>query len=105
SQRFSELPALLLAAQSVHQFVEISLENGGQAMEGEIDPVIGDPALGEVVGADALAALSRAPLALAIGGDGRGLLVLRPLEEPRLEHAHGLGPVLDLGALVLAGDD
>src|SRR5215468_10831716 len=73
-------------------------------MQREVDPVIGYPALREVVGADPLAPLSRAHLAPAISGDGRRLLLLRALEEARLEHAHGFRSVLDLRAFVLAGD-
>ena len=91
--------------QRVDQLVEIALEHGGQPVQGEVDPVIGDPALGKVVGADPLAALAGADLAPPVRRDGGGLLLLRPLEQPGLEHAQGLRPVLDLRALVLAGHD
>src|SRR6266545_7989174 len=74
-------------------------------MEREVDAVVRDAALGNVVGADALAALARADLAAAVGGDRGSLLLLRALEQPGLEHPKRLCPVLDLGALVLAGDD
>src|SRR4029453_12146997 len=60
--------------------------------------------LREVVGADALAALTGAHLAPAVRRDGRRLLLLRALEQAGLQPPQGLRPVLDLRALVLAGD-
>src|SRR4029434_9957716 len=69
----------------------------------EADAVIRHAGLGEVVRPDALAPLPGAHLAPPVGGDGGGLLVLGALEQARLEHTHGLRPVLDLRALVLAG--
>ena len=73
-------------------------------MRGEADAVIGDAALREIIGADALGAVAGADLALA---------VLRPLGielgaleivEPRAQHLHRLGLVLVLRLLVLLAD-
>ena len=44
--------------------------------------VVGDPALGEVVGADALGPVAAAHLAAALGGDGGVLLLLLRLWKP-----------------------
>jgi hypothetical protein len=74
-----------------------------QLVDRQPDAVIRDTALREVVGADPLAPLARPDLALARRGDLGPLLLLRLLEQPRSQHAHRLGAVLDLGALVLAG--
>src|SRR6185436_21076330 len=79
-------------------------ENFRQLMDREPDPVIGDAALREVVGADPLAPLARPDLALARRGDLGALLLLRLLEEAGPQDAHRLSAVLDLRALVLAGD-
>ena len=67
--------------------------------------MVGDAGLREVVSADPLAALAGPDLAAPFRGDRRLLLFLGALEEPRLEHAHGLRTVLDLRALVLARHD
>src|SRR5437016_4152130 len=91
--------------EGVDQLVEVALEHGRQPMEREPDAVIGDARLREVVGADPLAALAGADLALAIRRDRRLPLFLRALEEPGLEDAHRLRPGLDLRALVLARHD
>src|SRR5690606_16349296 len=75
-----------------------------QGIQGQVDAVIGDPALGKVVGADALGAVARTDQQLATVGDflvGRGvLLVLQLGRQP----GHGLGAVLVLRALFLAFD-
>src|SRR6266511_4200882 len=100
--RLRQLLALLPVPEGVDQLIQVTLEDGGEPVEREVDPVIRDATLGEVIGADALATLARAHLAPPVGGDGGGLLMLRALEEPRPEHPHGLRPVLDLRPLVLA---
>ena len=66
--------------------------------------MVGDAALGEIVGADALVAHAGAHLTAAFAGD----LVVDPglldLVELAGQHLHALLPVLDLAALLLAGD-
>ena len=100
-----ELLGLLGRGQGLDDLVEVTLQHIGQPVEGQADPVVGDPGLGEVVGPDPLAPLAGADLAPAVGGDGRRLLLLRPLEQARAQHPERLRPVLQLRPLVLAGDD
>ena len=76
-----------------------------EVVRGELDPVVGDPALGEVVGADLLRALARAHLGAALGGDLRLLLRELLLVEARAQDPHRLLAVLELGLLVLHRDD
>src|SRR5262245_21796198 len=100
--RFCELLALLPIPKRVDQLVQVALEDGREAVQREIDPVVGDPTLRKVLGADPLAPLAGPDLAPAIGSDGRGLFVLGALEQTSPEHPHGLCPILDLRPLVLA---
>jgi hypothetical protein len=58
--------------------------------------VIRHPALGEVVGADALGAIARTDLRPAVGGPRRVDLGPLRVEEPRAQHRHG-----DLAVAVL----
>ena len=60
------------------------------------------PALGEVIGADALVAHAGAHLAAAVLGDGVRLLLRLLLPEPGAEDLEGLLLVLKLAALILA---
>src|SRR5206468_10122835 len=62
-----------------------------------------DLVLGEVVCADAFAALAGAHLAAPVGGDCGLLLFLGALEEAGLQDPQRLRTVLELRALVLAG--
>ena len=65
--------------------------------------MIGHPALGEVVGADALAPVpgaNLAPAALGVGGVHLGLLLL---VDAAAQHLHGLFAVFHLAFLILAG--
>src|SRR5690606_11242995 len=65
----------------------------------------GDPALREVVGADALAAVAAADLQPARLRLRRRLSRTLLVQQPGLEQGHGAGAVLVLAALVLALDD
>src|SRR5262249_55988016 len=69
------------------------------------DAVIGDPVLREVVGPDLFGAVARADLRLAAGGFARDLALALGLEDARAQDLHRLRAILDLRALVLAGDD
>ncbi len=73
-------------------------------MEGQADPVVGDPRLGEIVGSDPLASFPGSNLAPAVGRDLGLLLLLSLFQKARAQHPHRLRPVFQLGALVLAGD-
>src|SRR5262249_51243263 len=89
----------------VDQLVQIALEHGRQAVQREPDAMVGDAGLRKVVGSNPLAPLTGPDLALPIRSDRRLLLLLGALQEPCLEHTHGLRAVLDLRALVLARHD
>ena len=70
-----------------------------------VGAVVGDLRVGvEHVGADAVAESGRGVLALDAGALVR-LLVHLPLQEPGAQDLHRALAVLDLGALVLTGDD
>src|SRR5271169_2104195 len=71
-------------------------------MRSEADAMIGHAILRKVVGADLLAAVTRADHGLAFLGQGILLLLLFHLVEPRTQDAHTLFAVLDLRLLVLA---
>src|SRR3546814_3858410 len=64
--------------------------------------MVGDAALREVVGADALGAVAAADLALARCGALVDLPLALLLVEARAQHLHRLGAVLVLRLLVLA---
>ena len=57
-----QLIGLVFARQCIDEFTEIALHDFWQAIEGQGDAVVGDPALREVVGANALAAVAGADL-------------------------------------------
>ena len=67
--------------------------------------MVGQPALREVVGADALAAIARADLQPARFGLRRGLFGPLLVEQARLQQRHRARAILVLAALVLALDD
>ena len=71
-------------------------------IEGQADAVVRHPALGKIVGADALAAVAAAHLALPRPGNGGVLLGPLHLIEPGPQDLHGLILVLILAPLVLA---
>ena len=66
--------------------------------------MIGDPALGEIVGADALVALAAAHLGLAVLGVSRVLLGAVEVIKARFQHLHGLFFIFQLALFVLTGD-
>src|SRR5439155_310392 len=96
---------LLARHQRVHDRVDLAVQHAVQGVEGHVDPVVGHPALGEVVGADLLRAVARADHGLAVGGDLALLLAARALEKPRAQDLERLRLVLVLRLLVLTGDD
>src|SRR6185369_8591140 len=75
-----------------------------QAVQGQADAVIGHAPLGEVVGADTFRTVAGTDLLLAVGGKFGILLLDDVVHDAGLEDLHGLGPVLDLAAFLLAGD-
>ena len=91
--------------QGVDHGAQVAGEHRVQVVGLEADPVVGDPVLTEVVGADPLRAVHGAHLA----PPGRGCLGRRLLlgrgDQPGAQHPHRRLLVLQLGALVLAADD
>src|SRR5205085_2201434 len=89
----------------LHDGVEVAVEHLVQVVRLVAGAVVGDAVLRKVVRADALGAVDGAHLAAAgIGRRGVGGL-LRRGEQPRPQDAQGRLLVLQLGLLVLAGDD
>ena len=97
--------AAVLGLERVGELLEVAVEDLVEAVDRVLDAVVGEPVLGEVVGADLLRALARPDLR----APGRRLLRLLALAlglvEARAEHAHRLLLVLELRLLVLHRDD
>src|SRR5450759_2742170 len=100
-----ERSALLLGRERVGELAQIAVQDLIEPVERQLDAVIGDPTLGEVVGANLLRPLARADLQ----SPGRRLLVLMALAlalvEEGAQDAHRPRLVLELRALVLHRDD
>ncbi|MNP39445.1 hypothetical protein D3C76_1330210 [compost metagenome] len=75
-----QLIGLVLGQQRLDHCIDAPGEDFVEGIQGQVDPVVGDPALGEVVGADAFRAIPRTHQQLTLAGDGirggAGLLVV-----------------------------
>src|SRR5262249_49217645 len=92
-----ELARVMLGDQSIDQLVERgAFQHLVELVQRQADAVIGDPPLGEIVGADALRAVARADLALALRGPRVGRLLALQLIEARAQHLHGKAAILML---------
>src|SRR5262249_29248860 len=69
SGRILELFGLIVSGHLIQQLHQIAIEDLGEAMGREVDPMIGDAVLREVVGPDLFRSLSGAHLAAAIFRD------------------------------------
>src|SRR5512137_1486343 len=99
-----EEPVLLGVDQGLDHRVEVTSEDRVQAVQGEVDPVVGHAGLRVVVRAylrAPVAAPDHAPPCLCTL---RVLLLPHQGKEPRGQDLHRLGLVLVLALLVLAGD-
>src|SRR3954471_15598131 len=96
---------LVLGDERTDQLVELAFQYLGQAVEGEVDAVIGHPALRVIVGADSLGTVAGADHRLARPRPLRGEPLALLLVEAGAEHLQGLGLVLVLRLLVLLDDD
>jgi len=65
---------------------DVTVDKGGEVIDGQVDAVIGDAVLGIVVGADFFLASAAADEAAAVGGVFGGLLLLFALEEAGAEN-------------------
>src|SRR5262249_43569592 len=92
----------VVVPQRLDQFAQVAGDDGVQLVQAQLDPVVGDPVLREVVGADLLAAVARADLRLPLLRPRVVELLLLPLVRAAAGDAHGPVEVLVLAALVLA---
>ena len=72
-----------------HHFTQIARHHGRQRIQRQVDPVIGHAALGEIIGADAFAAIARPHLRFAV----RRTCIVHAgafqIVEPCAQHLHG----------------
>ncbi len=85
--------------------VQVAVHDARQVVDGQADPVVGDPVLREVVGPDLVRAVARPDHRPPGRRVGRALLLLLEVVQPRAQHGHRLGLVLVLALLVLDLDD
>src|SRR5215218_8552561 len=95
---FERAPAGL-GRQRVGELRQLSLEDAVELVLREPDPVVGDPVLREVVGADLLGAVARADLRPARRVELGALALELLFVEPRAQDAHRLLAVLQLRLL------
>ena len=96
----------MFGGQRIHQFAQrLTSQYLWQLVEREIDAMIGDAALREIIGADALAALAAPDHELARGGDLRALLLLLFFQQARAQNLYGTltGNVTDASAAPVPG--
>src|SRR5262245_12283098 len=96
---------LVELAEVVDEGVDFAFHDAGQVAEADVDAVVGDTVLREVVGADLFAAIAGADLGAAGVAALLHQALLLHVVEARAEDEQGLGFVLQLRLLVLAGDD
>src|SRR5882724_359915 len=92
-------------AERVHERLELPTQDVGQIVHREVDPVVGDPALGEIVSADLGGPVAGADHRAALAGPLGLLLGDHPVEQPGAQHLQRLDLVLELRLLVLLLDD
>src|SRR5437867_1925106 len=102
---FPEAFGLIVGFQRVEKLVERSIQHRFQLVDRQADTMVRDPILGEIVGADLLATVSRANHPPPLLRQGLLLLAALDVQQARAQHLQGLRFVLVPGFLVLAGDD
>src|SRR5947209_11755619 len=100
-----QAPALLVVLKRVGQLVELTEQDLVEVVHPQVDAVVIDAALAVVVGADLLGAIAGAHLGEPAGPQLGLLLGQRTLIQPSTQHAHRPLTILQLGLLVLHGDD
>src|SRR3954470_7757797 len=91
--------------QSREHVAEVAVQHRGEVVRLVADPVIGDPVLREVVGADPLAAVDGAYLAAPLVARRRGRLLTGGRQQAGAQDAERGLPVLQLALLVLRAHD
>ena len=96
----------ILGRKRVDQFAQPrAFEHFIELVQRQVNAVVGDPALGEIIGADAFRTVARADHRLARAGALARQPLALELEQPRAQHLERLGLVLVLRFLVLLDDD
>lgn len=96
---------MLFLDEGIEKLLNVAIHDEVEAVEGEADPVVGEPVLGEVVRADFFAPIAGADLTFSEFTTLFSEPLLLGLVQFGAQDSHGLELVLLLAALVLAGDD
>src|SRR4051812_33234158 len=86
---------LVVRLKAVDDLVDLALHHVGKLIERQPDAMVGEPALGEVVGADSLAPVPGADHAAAGVGMLLGRAFLLLVKQARAQDLHGLVLVLE----------
>ena len=87
--RFALLPQLFRRVggdECVKDLVHVAVQELVELVNRQLDAVVGHTIFREIIGADALRAVARADLTLAVGRDGGTLLFYLGLVQPRTQH-------------------
>src|SRR2546430_6194055 len=104
-RRFAQTVALVPGDEAVDHRIEVAgFHELWQLVVLEVDPVVGDPSLRIVIGTNFFAAVARAHGRTTNFGQGLLLLCHLAVEQAGHQHLFRFGLVLQLRALILAGD-
>ena len=95
--------SLIIGNQGIDHFIDIAIQKGVQLVDGHIDAVIGDPSLGEIVGADPLAAVAGTNLTFTVFGYFTLLFLLFNFIKSGLKNFEGLILIFELRLFILTG--
>ena len=96
SLQFIEGLSLKMGNQRNEKIIEMPQHDVIEAIKGQVDPVIADPALGEIIGPNPFAPVTASHLALPVSGNLVVLLLLFHVQQPGLQHLQGLGAIFML---------
>src|SRR5437762_1269634 len=94
---------LVVGNQPFYDFVDLTLHNTVELINGEIDAVIRQPSLVKVIGSDPLAAVAASDHEFARRCDLGALFFLFLFQQSSAQDFHALGPILVLRFFILAG--
>src|SRR5690554_2802371 len=100
---FLQLFNLMGGNERLNYFIQVAIYNWVYLVKRQANAVIGHPALGEVVGADALTALTCSNLASPCLRLLPLCFFLQKVKKASPENLHGLLPVFVLGFFILTG--